>query len=323
MKILLIGGSGFIGKHLAEKLTQNNHTIVIADIAVPIDSNKVEFEFLNLLISDFAESKLDLDTFDSVVNLAAITSDSSSNIVDYSTNYLGVYRLLQHMKRFEFKGSFIQISTQYVEAPLGYNHRSKSVQAPVNTYGESKLIAEQIIVNSGLSHWVILRPTNVWGPGHKNFPTGFWKVVSQGLYVHPFNKVVRSYGSVFTVVEQIKRVIELQKDQSNGKILYLGDDPMDSYAWVNEFSKNLKGKDVRRVSRILLLLVALAGEVTTRIFTWHPPMNLTRYRSMTKDFVVDMSPTSKLIGKIENNFSEEVRLTSEWFQKSQRELGQT
>ena len=311
-KVALVGGSGFIGFHLRELLLQHHYEVEILDIKHPGSHFKSPiFVQLDLLDKDAIPPILNGGKYSAIINLAAITNDDSSEIADYLVNFQGCKNLLDAIEAIGFRGRFIQVSTQYVQKPKS---KSVDIQAlePMNAYGMSKLLAEEIILQSNYTNSLILRPTNVWGTFHPSFPRGFWNVVKKGFYFHPKKEVVRSYGYVESVCSQIQSFMELDEIPLSSKIFYVGDDPIDSYDWTNGFSQALTGKKVKIVPVWLLYFVALVGELGSRMGLT-VPINLKRFRSMTTDYIVDMEPTWATIGKNSIDLQKCIEKTSNWF----------
>ena len=310
MKIALVGGSGFIGFHLRNELESKGYEVVILDVVTPGEHfSKVLFEQLNLLNRESVLMHFSLENYFAVVNLAAITNDSSQTLKDYEVNFLGCKNLVDALEATNFLGRFIQISTQYVERPM---KKGFSEKLPVNVYGESKRLAESIVLNSALMNAIVLRPTNVWGSYHPGFPNGFWKIMKNGFYLHPNRSIIRSYGYVESVCNQIFQFIEKETHPSLRTTFYIGDDPIDSKEWTNEFSLALTGKPVRVVSIWLLLFLAVLGEMFMKIGI-PVPFNWKRFKSMTSNYEVDMSPTWEVILKPKMSLRENVILTAQWY----------
>lgn len=311
-KIALVGGSGFIGFHLRNELEKRGWQPVILDIVAPGEHFlKVNFKLLDLLDQKSVLNHFASENYFAVVNLAAITDDSSSNLEDYAVNYLGCENLVEALSTTNFSGRFIQISTQYVERPTKFKNQITE-KFPVNVYGDSKRIAENIVLNSKLFDVIVLRPTNVWGSYHPRFPNGFWKIIKQGWYLHPNRKIVRSYGYVESVCNQIAQFLEKDYEPSLRTVFYVGDDPIDSKIWANEFCLALTGKPVRVVPPLLLLVFALFGEISTKLGI-NTPINWKRYKSMTSNYIVNMDKTWETITKPEMTLKNNVLLTTKWF----------
>jgi nucleoside-diphosphate-sugar epimerase len=311
-RVALIGGSGFIGFHLTNKLLDKGFLVDVFDLNTPgTHFPKVKFRRLDILEKMEVENELNAASYVAIINLAAITDDKSSKISDYLVNFEGCRNLVDALERIGFQGRFIQISTQYVSKPTEISFKNDTAEA-MNAYGESKRLAEEILKKSSLENWVILRPTNVWGSFHNGFPDGFWRMVYKGFYAHPRKPVFRSYGFVESVCDQIVQFMNLSDINVLKQIYYIGDDPIDSYLWVDEFCRALTGKKVRLISTKTLMALAIVGEIFGKIGV-KLPLNLKRYRSMTTDYVVDMNPTWEVISRPVFDFVESVHVTAKWY----------
>jgi nucleoside-diphosphate-sugar epimerase len=189
-------------------------------------------------------------------------------------------------------------SSQFVCGP-GRLPQNETDYFPETVYGQSKVIAEQLTQDAKLPCcWTLVRPTNIWGPWHLRYRSEFWRVVERGFYVHPGHQpVIRCYGYVKNVVDQIRKIFEAGVDLVCGQTLYLGDRPIDLYDWTNSFSEALTGHAVRVVPRPLLKALARIGDIPTR-FTGKPFLiNSSRFRSMTTDYQTPMERTFALFGE--------------------------
>lgn len=179
MKILVTGGAGFIGSHLAESLSKQNHQVTvvdsISDFLYPavdklenikaFNPKQIVFKKLDLEFDDLNELVTGQDV---IINLAAIPGlvKSWSHIDAYmSANVLALGRLLEACKNSEIK-RFIQISTSSVYGKNA-NGNEDATKEPFSPYGVSKLAAENLArayeANFNLPI-VILRYFSVYGP---------------------------------------------------------------------------------------------------------------------------------------------------------------
>lgn len=311
-QVALIGGSGFIGYHLTIELQARGFQVEILDLKSPgTHFPPVIFKPLDLLNKKQVREILVGSNYGTMINLAAITNDKSPSILDYLVNFEGCKNLVDILEELNSECRFIQISTQYVQKPISKGVLEDSPKA-MNAYGESKKRGEEILKKSKLKNWVILRPTNVWGRYHPGFPQGFWRMMRKGFYVHPNRPVIRSYGYVGGVCNQIVQFAALPESTALRKVYYVGDDPIDSYIWVNAFSKELRGKNVRVVPSAVILAASIFGEFLQKLGL-NFPLNLKRYKSMTTDYIVDMEPTWKVITKPNQDFDKSVNETAEWY----------
>jgi UDP-glucose 4-epimerase len=174
MKILITGGAGFIGSHLADKLIQKKHKVVVVD---NLSSGKKRHinkkaKFYKLVI----QSKKISDIFkkerpDIVYHLAAqmnVRASIDDPIFDANTNILGSLNLLENSVKSKVK-KFVFISTggaiygDGVKLPTP----ESALEAPISPYGVAKLTIEKYLHyynNQYNLPYTVLRLANIYGP---------------------------------------------------------------------------------------------------------------------------------------------------------------
>src|SRR5687768_15084830 len=187
MRVLVTGGSGFIGTNLTKFLHQKGIQFLNIDIVQPKESvltsywQECDIMDLDSLLSHFRTFRPS-----EVIHLAAETdTDPKKTIEDYKVNTLGTLNVIKAIKSLDCVERVIFTSTQFVnQSKNGPQHDED--YAPHTVYGESKIINEKQVRSADLkSTWTIIRPTNVWGPWHLRYPFEFWKVLSENKYFHP------------------------------------------------------------------------------------------------------------------------------------------
>ena len=320
-KILITGGSGFIGSYLIDEfLKDNDNQIVNLDIAEPLEK---EHHALWLRVDILDREKI-LDVFKKfqphyVVHLAAYAETKPENVMeDYKPNTDGTANILNAIKSISSVERVVITSTQFVHQGHGVPSHDQDF-APHTIYGESKIISEKLTREAHLPCcWTIIRPTNIWGPRHPRYAKEFWRVLKLGRYVHPGKQpVMRSYGYVGNVVDQIMQILHQEPSVVNGLVLYVGDQPMNLYDWVNAFSLALNGKKVRTVPRVAVRVLALAGDILGAVKVKFP-ITSSRYKSMTEGNPAPMDKTFKVLGKSKYTLQEGVTETVEWLRKQDK-----
>lgn len=315
MKILITGGSGFIGTNFHEYLTDNFPEISIVN--VDIVNPKKEFqnsvwEKCDILESDRLREVFSKHNPDCVIHLAAETScEPHLKLEDYGVNIQGSENVFKAASEAASTKSFIHTSTQFInqtDFPLDDFFDYK----PHTVYGESKVESEKILISGNFDFkWLIIRPTNVWGKWHLRYPTEFWKVLYDGKYVHPNKKgVTRSYGYVMNICNQVMHFIE-NIDRLDREIFYVGDEPILLYDWVNEFSKKLCGRKVKTVNKNVVFGLALFGDLLCKVGVKFP-ITISRYRSMTTSNPAPMEKTVQEVGDKMIDWKEGIEITSKW-----------
>ncbi len=318
MKLLVTGGSGFIGTNLIDEFKNRVDAIQNLDLQPPLDPVHAEF-WRKIDILDHAKLQKAVADFqpDWVIHLAARAECDENTTVEkgYRVNTEGTSNVLESIKATASVDRVVITSSQFVCAP-GRLPTNDEDYFPETVYGESKVITEELTRQANLTCcWTIVRPTNVWGPWHLRYRREFWRVLERGMYVHPGRQpVIRSYGYVKNVVHQMWRILQVPKSEVCGKTFYLGDAPANLIEWTNGFSRALTGHDVRIVPRPLMRALALLGDAPTMITRRPFYINSSRYQSMITDYPTPMQPTFDTLGENPYSLADGIKETITWLQ---------
>lgn len=296
-RLLLTGGSGFIGTHLADAAVNAGMEVLNLDINPPLrPDQKVYWRVGDLLNRDFVEGLVEEFRPDAIVNLAAI-ADISFKFDDMPVNVGGLGILIDAAMQLEPRPRLVHVSTQLVVGP-GYEPTGPRDYSPYTEYGRTKAASEELMwERAGGLEWVIVRPTNVWGPWHRTFAPSTWKYLQRRWYMLPTGAdPVRSYGYVSNVADQILESTRAATDIVNRQVFYVGDEPFPSRLWLDGFSVALTGKRVRRVPGSFLQLLAQGGEVMKSIGL-PAPLDKGRLFRISADYRTPMTPTFAALGK--------------------------
>ena len=173
MKILVLGGAGYIGSHTVYELIDAGEEVVIADNLETghIEAVHPKAKFYKGDIRDraFVDSVFDNEKIDAVIHFAAnsLVGESMVNPLKYYDNNLcGTKVLLESMVAHNIdKIVFSSTAATYVEPeriPIMEGDRTE----PTNTYGETKLSMEKMFKWTGKAHglrYVSLRYFNACG----------------------------------------------------------------------------------------------------------------------------------------------------------------
>lgn len=167
MKILITGGAGFIGSHLAKELLKQGHDIRILDRKKPEDEALHDHYRFGLITDSNAMLVRNFNP-DVVYHLAAQTDVQTSikhPYEDADTNITGTYSLLHTLENAGFKGKFIFSSSAAVYGNVQAVPISEETpHNPDSPYGMSKSVGEYYVGLSPLNT-TILRFSNVYGKG--------------------------------------------------------------------------------------------------------------------------------------------------------------
>jgi nucleoside-diphosphate-sugar epimerase len=285
MRLLVTGGSGFIGTNLCEDLLCKDLEIINLDIRSPNIAHHKEFFHCCDILDQVALNSFFHDFKpEVVVHLAAETNTALERLSYFKTNTEGTRNVINAINGTESVRLFVNTSTQYVyrnpDRPLPSDDLD---YMPHTTYGYSKMIAEVLTRNLLKPEIasVTIRPTNIWGPWHMRYPLELWKFLRKELYVYPVGGeiVYKSYGYVKNVTHQIIGMIENPPANGRNFTYYVGDLPVDSFVFINDFSMMMTGRPIRRINKSLMKSLAEIGTVMRSVGIKFPLYNQ-RYQNM-------------------------------------------
>jgi UDP-glucose 4-epimerase len=151
MKVLVVGGAGYIGSHMVKMLASAGHQVVTLDNLSTGYRDAVKYG--NFIEGDIADSEIlnrvfSDNNFDGVMHFASYieVGESVRDPAKYfRNNFSNTLNLLDAMVRYQVK-SFIFSSTAAIfgepeYTPIDENHP----KYPINPYGKSKLMVEQAL----------------------------------------------------------------------------------------------------------------------------------------------------------------------------------
>ena len=177
MKVLITGGSGFIGSHLAERLlARGDQVLVIDNYATARRDNLTPHPNLIIIEGTIADTALVNRLFDEfqpdqVIHAAASYKDPANWAEDARTNVLGSVNVVQASQRLAVERLiYLQTSLCYglhpLEQPITLNH---PIRPEGSSYAISKTAGEQY-VQLGRLDYISFRLANAYGPRNLSGP---------------------------------------------------------------------------------------------------------------------------------------------------------
>lgn len=172
MNSLVVGGTGFIGKHLIDQLIMRGDTVTVYDRKELKSKTTTECRFIRGGLNDQQKLLIATKGIEIVYHLAWGTFPATSiqaPIEDVTSNVIGSINLLDacvknDVRRIVFSSSGGTVYGRPVRMPVDENHFTD----PISAYGITKLTVEKYIKLYAYLHdleYVILRIANVYGEG--------------------------------------------------------------------------------------------------------------------------------------------------------------
>lgn len=177
MKVLITGGAGFIGSHLADRLlARGDQVLVIDNYATGRRDNLTPQDGLTVVEGTIADKQLMLDTFNSfapdlVVHAAASYKDPDDWFEDAQTNVTGGANVCLAAKasgcgRIIYFQTALCYGIKPLQQPITLDHPLRPYDS---SYAISKTAGEEYIALSGLD-FVSFRLANAYGPRNLSGP---------------------------------------------------------------------------------------------------------------------------------------------------------
>ena len=183
MKIVITGGLGFIGSHLADFLVKQNHKIILVTKGMSKKTNishiskKINIEKLDVTNFSKLGKFIEKTKPDVIIHLAGNTSHSASfekPLSDIDINAKSTLFILEKIRDLNKKCKFILGSTFIVVGkPKKLPVNENSICNPTTIYGANRLLSEYYCK---IFHQVygidtcIFRITNSYGPREQTIP---------------------------------------------------------------------------------------------------------------------------------------------------------
>lgn len=309
MKILITGVHGFVGTNLVKALSKK-HTIYGLDIIAPVkDGVRYTFSW------DYLDKEDGIPEIDAIIHLAGKAHDTknqSAADVYFKVNTGLTQKIFDWYLAHPTAKKFIQFSTVKSAADRveGEFLTEECIPTPVGPYGESKIAAENYIIEKFAPEALkrpfhnftdadavvdgkkvyIMRPCMIHGPGNKGNLNLLYGVVSKGI-PWPLGAFEnrRSFTSIGNLQEVIKGLLTM--DVPSG-IYHMGDDEALSTNELIEVICSALGKKAHiwRIPRSLMNGFAKIGDVL------HLPLNSQRMQKLTENYVVSNAKIKAALG---------------------------
>ena len=256
-KILITGGTGFIGSHITRYYVQQGHEVRVIDNNTRGRSDRIgdvmsDVDFIKGDIQDYSVVESACKDVDTVVHLAFI--NGTSNFYNHPDKVLnvaikGILTVASAISKYRIENLILASSSEIYQTPKTYPTPEKiemvvpDLDNPRYSYGLGKIVQEFYAYHAitGLINLSIFRPHNIYGS---------------------------DMGDLHVVPQLFEKIISAKKTNTSFKIEGSGDQTR-SFCHIDDFiqgfsliSKSLNGKQVFNIgTKEEVSITALASKI--------------------------------------------------------------
>ena len=214
MKVFVTGANVLLGQHLIRQLVDEGKFVIHATGKGPSrlsygERNGVTYHQLDITDHKRTQALVEKVSPHILIHAAALTQPNDCKVdktACWKINVAATRTLLRAAKK--TRSYFIYVSTDFVFDGKDGPYDEGAMTNPINDYGESKLLAEEMVKMSGL-HWAIVRTVLLYGGKIPGGRPNFIQWVKDKLSAGETIKVVDDQFRTPTYVEDLAKGIIL------------------------------------------------------------------------------------------------------------------
>ena len=325
MKILITGGTGFIGSQLALRCLERGDTVrVLGQLNTPAENENakmIEEKGAKIQLASMTETdKIQeaVQGIDVVFHLAA--AQHEVNVPDkvfWDINLRGTEVLLDACRKAGIQ-RFVHGSTIGVYgASLSGEMSENSPLQPDNLYGETKLAGEQAVLaaQEQLSV-VVIRISETYGPGDRRLLKLFKAIKKHWFFVAGNGQNIHHLIYIQDLIDGF--LLAAEEKKNSGEIFVLaGRDPVTTTEMTNTIADVLEEPRPRiKLPLFPFILVATIMEKTLKPFGIQPPLHRRRMDFFKKSFLFSQKKAAEQLNFYPRvNFSQGAAETAAWYKE--------
>jgi len=290
--ILIIGGTGFIGSHLAKKCYKGMKVIIISRRKISKEKKSKFIKYLNFDISNKKNFiKLNKYKIDYVVNCGGNVNHFKKKET-YESHFIGVKNLYEYFKKKDIK-KFIQIGSSSEYGKIPSPQKEIKPGKPKMIYGKSKMKATKFLLKKFKRNKfpvVILRLYQVYGPNqniNRLIPFVIYSSLKDKVFPCSNGFQKRDFLFIDDVISAI--LLALKKSKCNGKIINIGYGKSYKVKNIINFILKIVKKGKPNFNKIKLRIdegkdIYPDISLAKRILDWKPKLNMRKGLLKTINF---------------------------------------
>ncbi len=318
MKVLVTGGTGFIGRHLLDHLRPREDVETFALVRDPGRlGGRREGPGFRILRGDLFSIPPLPSGLDVVFHLAGLTKCADANEY-YTVNAEGTASLVRSLIGQGLRPRLVHLSSLAAGGPSSLDRaaREDDPPRPVSPYGESKLKAEgEVLKCRGGIRASILRVAAVYGPGDEDF-LAYFRYIGRGIL--PLIGRRPRYLSLCYVGDVVRALELCARQETSAEGIFNIADPT-PYSWedLGRAAAAALGKKVvpLRVPMRAFGSAAAIAEIVSRVTGKPTPLNRSKYRDARQfGWVADVRKSKEVLGfETLTSLAQGIKETVDWY----------
>ena len=322
-RIVVTGGSGFIGTNFVELLIRTGHEVFNLDVKPPaVMTERARWRQVDILDRAGLSAALAEIAPEVVVHLAARTDLNGSSLTDYAANTDGVRNLIDAAAAASVRR--VLFASSRLVCRIGYQPQSPLDFCPTTLYGQSKVAGEELVraAVDAPFEWAIVRPTSIWGPWFHIPYRNFFDAIRDGRYLHPRGvRVRKSFGYVGNTVHQLLQLTQAPPEAVHGQMFYLADYvPIEVLDWGQRVQAAFGAAPIKQVPMSALRLAAGAGDGLSWLGWKNVPLTNFRLDNLVTEMLHDTGSLQAVCGALPFSVDEGVERTVGWMRADRQRV---
>jgi nucleoside-diphosphate-sugar epimerase len=251
MIVAVTGAAGFIGRHMVARFEREG------------------FDVRPIVRRDFESGAMEslVRGVDVVIHAAAATR--APTVARLRASNVALTARVVEAARAGGVRRMLYVSSQAAAGPapsLDQPIDERSIPAPIEAYGRSKLDAESLLRAASDLEAVVVRPSSVYGPGDRDFPIVF-ALASRGVAIHPANR--DQWISIVHVNDLVEGMLRAAtKPAAAGRTYFLANDDPVQWNTIFRMCAAFAGRPLwldAEIPRRVITLAAHVGDAVARL----------------------------------------------------------
>ncbi len=319
-RVLITGGTGFLGVHLARKFVKEEWDVVLLDIA-PLDAKDL-INKVSVIQGDIRNKKTvtkSLKGITHIVHAAAALPIQRSKKKIFSTNVDGTKNVLNAALEHKIERVVFISTTAVYGVPRHLPETEESSLNPIGYYGESKRKAESLckeFMEKGLEVNII-RPKTFLGPERLGVFALWFEAIYTGHRVFILGKGRNKY-QLLAVSDVVDAIYKALTSTVTNEIFNIG--AKDFQTWRKDLQFIIRSEKSR--SKITGLLV-LPTQIILKILELSrlSPLAAWHYKTMPVDSYVSTEKAERLLNWRAKKSNKDLLLESYlWYKKNRNKI---